>query len=397
MIRIAHLADQHWSAEHLEKNNTSARYIEKILEEKQPNLIVIAGDLQDRMQRLVGTSAVTPMIDHVQALASIAPVFIIYGNEEHDPKGSLEVFRRIEGEYQIIIAERANNYVLYPNRSIIGLEWNEDIIDLNQDMLTGSLMIHSLPYPTKEWLLQELPTLAIDEMNRKAQEKLRELFLGFAAYRRKHGGELPSLLVGHCNVTQSKLSNGQTLISQDLMVSADDILLADATYGAFGHIHLPQEFAPNHWYCGSMAHLNFGEIEPKQFNIVDIEGRAVVNTEHIPLPTRPMSLQSATWNETGLHTDLSAMDIIGAEVRVRVKCRKEFSDFVNLDEVRRAFPGADSIKIEKIIEPEERIARSGIQKAKNLREKVAEFQRAAGQTPSESLLEKADKVAREIR
>ena len=398
-MKIVHLSDEHWSSEpdKLEKAKVSARFINEWVEENRPALVVISGDLQDRRQWLTGTGAVMPMVEHVRMLSDVSPVLIIYGNEEHDPKGSLDFLRYIAFHHEVAVSDRPETYGL-DERGLSCLIHVDGVKDSLYPKRPYKLIIHTLPYPTKEWLAGEAQG-SIDQLNEVARAAVRDIMLGFGAFRAEHISKdvpLPSILVAHCNVAGSSLSNGQTLISQDLILDIDDLRQSAVDYIALGHIHKRQEFGSSASYAGSMYHLNFGEPEEKSFDVIEFDELNGKTVTAIPLPARRMVLRKGRW-ESGEFVLEDGEDFTGAETRVRVMCKREESESVDLELVKGLFHLAFSVRIEKIIEPDERTRHVDIQAQKTLRDKVGSWSKSIrGTVPTEEVLGKADEIAKEI-
>lgn len=393
-MKIVHLSDEHWSSEpdKLEKAKVCAGFINDWVEKNSPDLVVISGDLQDRRQWLTGSSCVMPMVEHVRRLSDVSPVLIIYGNEEHDPKGSLDVLEYVSSEHAILVSSRPQTYALAPG------DLYEKSMESSSVDSADRLLIHTLPYPTKEWLAGEAQG-SIDQLNEIARAAVRDIMLGFGAFRAEHISKepgLPSMLVAHCNVAGSSLSNGQTLISQDLILDIEDLRQSAVDYIALGHIHKRQEFGSSASYAGSMYHLNFGEPEEKSFNVIEFNELNEMTITAIPLPARRMVLRKGRWENGGLVLE-DGDDFAGAETRVRVMCKREESENVDLEIVKTAFSAAYTVKIEKIIEPDERTRHVDIQAQKTLRDKVGSWSKSIrGEEPAEGVLGKADMTAKEV-
>ncbi len=392
-MRIVHIADEHWDQDKLPKCQPSAEFIEQVCVKLKPDIIFIAGDLQNRRQYLSGSSAVLPMINHVIALANIAPLVIIYGNAEHDSPGSLDFIPSLETENPIHVSSRAET-VLFTDGKFLPFEW--DHVDQRiVDIRTASCMLHLFPYPTKQWFLAGKENLSIDESNQLIQNELRKIFQGFGVLSME--ATCPVFLVGHCNVYCAKLSSGQTLLGQDILVSKHDLELARADYYALGHIHKAQDVGPNMYYSGSTYHCNSGETEKKQFNVVDIDkhGQEFFTVDEVEIPSVPLSLHEAEWDtKSGWSDEQPEKDWAGAELRIRVHVTKECGDMLTDEQIQNNYPGAHSYQIERIIIPEERVRAAQIVKAKTLPEKVQEWGNVIDKEIPPEVLEMAGEVER---
>jgi len=392
-IKIFHTADSHWDTEKLEKCQTSARFIEEQATEIKPDLIVIAGDLQNKRQTLDGDSAVNPMVEHIIHLANIAPLAIVMGNEEHDHAGSLDVLRKLETYHPIHLSEIAETIGLYKNtigeytfRSIQEDQW----FSVSEEMVA---LLHMLPYPTKAWFMRD-KTMSVDESNFAILQRLQQIFMGWGVLTEQV--KCPTILVGHCNVADSKLSNGQTILSQDIIITVNDLELASAEYNALGHIHKAQQIGTHSFYSGSTFNFNWGETEPKFFNVVEMQ-KGSAEVRKIQIPSRPMAKHEAKYMDGGILNDLlTERDWIDAEIRVRVTVRAEQRKFITDEDVKRCYPGAYSYQVEWIVVPDERIRSESMTKIQTLPEKVGEWGRVNNITIDPEVLEHAAEVERKV-
>ncbi len=392
-LKLLHIADEHWDTEKLEKCLISSRFIEEQAQIEKPQLIVVAGDLQNKRQMLDGNSAVNPMIGHIERLANIAPVAIVYGNEDHDPAGSLEVLRKLETYHPIHLSNIAETIGLYKNpigeytfRTIQEDQW----FSVSEEMVA---LLHMLPYPIKAWFMRD-KTMSVDESNFEIIQKLQQIFLGWGVLTQQV--QCPTILVGHCNVADSKLSNGQTIFSQDIIITANDLELACADYNALGHIHKAQQISTHSFYSGATYHINWGETESKFFNIVEMQ-KGSAEVRKIQIPSRPMAKHEAKYMYGGILDDLSIeRDWIDAELRVRVTVRAEQRKLITEEDVKRCYPGAYSHQIEWVVVPDERIRSEAMAKVQTLPEKVAEWGRVNNINIEPELLELAAEVERQV-
>ena len=112
-MKILHVGDPHFSKNLLDKCLAVSRQIESIAQEKNPDLIVIPGDLQDKLLTVEDGSAYSEMLQHIQNLAEIAPIAILYGNATHDPVGSLEPLKLLKTKHPICISDYPQTIYLH--------------------------------------------------------------------------------------------------------------------------------------------------------------------------------------------------------------------------------------------------------------------------------------------
>ena len=342
-MRLLHIGDPHFSVKYLDKCLTVSRQIESIAQEKKPDLISIPGDLQDRLLTVEEGSAYSEMLQHIQNLAEIAPVVILYGNASHDPAGSLEPIKLLKTKYPTHISDYPET--IWLNEMQGKIRFDSTMNQSNSDWKTIAT-IHQLPYPTKEYLLRNQEgELQIDNLNQIVLGHLKNIFIGF---RTKNIEGVPTIFNAHINVGSAKLSNGQTIHGQDIIVSTSDLELIGYDYGALNHIHLPQQINSRTYYAGSTHPCNWGETEWKSVNLVEINGETLIVDKIRLDAVRPMVKHTAQLTEGKVipNPDEPTDDYQDAELRVIISMDEEQRKTYDQSVVKKFYSGAFSYKIE---------------------------------------------------
>jgi DNA repair exonuclease SbcCD nuclease subunit len=351
-MKLLHVGDPHYSVKYLDKCLAVSRQIESIAQEKKPDLIVIPGDIQDKLLTVEDGSAYSEMLQHIQILAEIAPIAILYGNNSHDQAGSLEPIKLLKTKHPIHISDYPETLYLYSNNMF------ERDIRFSKEIYEGTVKptctIHQLPYPTKEFLMRNQEgDKQIDNLNQTVLEHLRNIFIGFAA---KNIEGVPIIFTAHINVGNAQLSNGQTIHGQDIIVPQSDLHLIGYDYGALNHIHLPQEINSRTYYAGSTHPCDWGEVEWKSVNFVEVNGETLI-VEKIRLDTvRPMVKHTAQLIQGVVipTIDEPTDDWIDADLRVIVSMDEEQRKTYDQSVVEKFYAGAFSYKIEPDVQHVER-------------------------------------------
>lgn len=393
-LKLAHFSDLHASDRTAEKARHSLKFCVDHINSNRCDLAVFSGDL---WHGPVGIAEASPLHWVLAELGRLqCPLLVISGTPSHDNKGSLRILQYLQN-FPIWISDQPESLFFYglgkrETLSVFGSTFAtiDDYTRPDNIEDTPEALIFTLAAPTKANLLANVPNLAslgIEETNQIIAEELRKIFLGFAAIGREF--DCPKILVGHITVAGSELSTGQTMPGGDIQVGKGDLELAGADYYALGHIHKPQAVSEKVHYAGSMYAINWGEMEQKSFNVVTFED-GKMNVGRIPLPAPPMVDILATFNQETAGLDFVAQETKGAEVRFRVQCSQDDDWIISDEQIRKMFPGALSVKIEKLPIPQERIRSEAITKATTLRGKVTAFCEASGEEASAGVLAKAD-------
>ncbi len=382
-MKILHTADLHWSTKHLSKCINSSIQIETIAKDEQPELIIISGDLQDSILTVEDETAYAPMLKHIQTLADISPMVILYGNDNHDAPKSLDPIKLLETKHPICLSD-------YPQTLYMQDHYGEKSFYTEPEDKNTICTIHTLPYPTKEFLLREQKeNQQIDNLNQIANDNLRAIFIGMQTRNIKR---VPTILAFHGNVSDSKISNGQTISThaKDIIIRKDDLELSGADYIAGGHIHLNQMFSPKGGYAGSTYHVNWGETEKKFVNCVEIEPGKLPKIRAIELTsTRPMVKHECQLVGGKIVPEQQVIgdDWQGADLRVRVTMDEEQRKTYDENIVKQFYAGAFSYQIEPETIYVERSRSENIGRATNLVDQFKEWATAVN---------KEDKITEDV-
>lgn len=371
-LRFIHTADWHADSDpkKQEKLEASLKQLVEFCSNVKVNAIIHAGDVWERGQKYQLNSGVPIVLKYLHKLAKLVDfIFITKGNNSHDEQGSIELLHQIEPnvyayEYPVVLHVDSQ----YGVCDLLRSDYNKKSLQDNLDYI-----VSLIPYPTKASLLIED---SIDNNNVNFLDKFEQVF--------EHIGNVtinyscPKILAFHGNVVGSRLSTGQTLVSQDIMVAPSTLERALHDYYALGHIHLRQFFKPNLGYSGSIYNKSWGETEQKSFETIEFENGNMI-TITVPLSSaRPMVTIDAEfvnnrfdWDESITTNEANA----NAEFRFRCKVKENERNLITDDKIEwlKTFFGQD-VKIEFNIVPVERESRSEkIMNCRTLIDEVREY------------------------
>jgi exonuclease SbcD len=368
MLRITHAPDLHFSEKYREEALKALRFILDTSRDRHVDAIFIPGDFFD------GPISVGPLLNEIIALLELTPckTYFIRGTPSHDTEGSVELLAKIHTVNVGAIACFTDRPISFP--ADVGGYFS------------------FLPAPTKAFLAQGA-TGSPEDINQIMQAKLRAILADFGA--QAAGGPRPHILVSHITVAGAETSTGQVLLGGDIQVSIADLALANADYVALGHIHKAQKLGENIYYAGSPFHLNFGELEPKGFNIVTFDDDGNLDdVEFIQTPSRPRQVIDAEIIDG--RVVLSTLPNPDADVRVRIYGpASQFTDDLS-QQVEDQCAHCMSIKVEKIPSAENHVRSANIMTAKSLRDKVMEYGQVKAIDIPESALLKVDHIEAEV-
>jgi exonuclease SbcD len=362
-LRVLHTGDLHFTDNNrnglLDDIIKCTNHLIDTAEKTHPDIIIIAGDVYDEAV-VFGGSASLAASAFIRQCADIAPVLIIRGTSSHDAPGSVGLLGELAGSFSIYTTD-------WPGQ--VGL-LHDGRFSTIVDGTRPRVLISCLPTVTKASVVAaNLGT--INDSSMDTASLIREMFQGWAIVNQAmRESDIPTILVGHCTVTGSQTSTGQTMAGRDLELTTGDLKLAGCDAYLLGHIHKSQSW-DTIYYCGSITRLNHGETEAKGLYIHDIRD-GVVESRFYETPARVMK----TKRTEGLPTMEALTDVQpGDAVRLCFTVNEE--DIAKVDEegLRNAAleRGAVDFKIEKTIVPRIRQRAEGISKVQSLEAKLLKW------------------------
>jgi DNA repair exonuclease SbcCD nuclease subunit len=346
-MKIAFTADLHFNCSRQQEALRIFDWIIQKSHEEHCDLMIIAGDIWEHWIPNTRESGFLEVIALMKKGADLMSVFILYGTPTHDVKGSLDVFRIIQAQNDIIVIENPN--VIIDAKSELAMAW--------------------LPGLSKSWLLRN-SIMSIAESNQVIHQELGKIMLGFNA--QWHNLKIPKILIHHGQVTGCDV--GHKTLYTGLQISKDELNMAGADAILLGDIHKAQQFEENIRYCGSPYYHDFGEAhDEKGFYILEWIGERFDWNWH-KTPARPMIQIELEWQETGWQYLTNGHDpelLENAECRIRYTIPQERSSTIT-DQMVKDFVLNDtqpySLKFDRRIISQAAIRSQAISQAHTLQE-----------------------------
>lgn len=372
---FVHIGDVHLQCGH-PRNEDRLQALNEIIDETHTECVsayLIPGDLF----HMKSTAADRNLLaDRLQDLSAHAPVVLVRGN--HDAIGDLDIFARLKSRWPVYVVTRPQV--------------------LQVPLPTGdTAAIACLPYPDKGGLVVQ--GVAPGETSQTGLELLDAIFMQFAheLSTLRVSGCIP-LFVGHVNVRGSISSTGQPQVGTEVEIDVGHLARLPVVYCGLSHIHRPQEIGRG-VYAGSIARLDFGEVEEKSYVVVTCEPDASGWTavyERRPLDVPPMFHIDSRLDRHGfsvdsmdeshdeeIHRRLAAKDWAGTDVRVRFRFRASERSILDPETtIRPLFAGALRLKIEGIAEPDRDLRAPEVAAAATLEQKLAVYRKVEQLPPS---------------
>ena len=300
---------------------------------------------------------------------------VLYGN--HDYEGDLEPLETVGRRYSVRVVSRAERFAI--------------------NTVAGPAHLYCLPYPTKRWILAggDAPK-GLAEQQAEVERRLGDLLQTWGHSIRAERAETvsamavpaPHILLAHLQVGGSLTSGGEVLAGQEIELSAAQLGELPIDYGALGHLHLRQSPALRCWYPGSPWRNDFGELDPKGYQLAHLgsaigpDGRLPLTVEHVRTPCRSFVTLTYRWaadSDDGAPrwvtrpTEAAIGSAKGAEVRMRLTVPEQWiagCPWVE-EQARVTAAGAHRVKAERVIEPRLRVRAPKVAAATSLPDKLS--------------------------
>lgn len=367
--RFIHVGDVHLQSSH-PRNADRLNALDQIIAHARAvddlAAFLIPGDL---FHAKPTTQDRNDLADRLIEMADIAPVLMVYGN--HDEPDSLEIFTRLDTLWPIVATSTAR--VLH-----VGTPAGVTVA------------CFAVPYPFKGAMvagavehqgLSQMTRALFDPIFISAADELATTVAN---------GAVP-VMIGHLSVGGAVASTGQPQVGHELEI--DPSLLARLNVPAIGdlyvglsHIHKHQRIGTA-VYAGSIARLDFAEVEPKGFIEVEYQ-RDGQTWEHrwtfVRLEVPAMHhVEGRLTRDAFIVTSMDGQPIDrearlvtpwdGADVRCRYRFAKGEVGVLDVARIHAEFAGCRSLLLEPIAESEATVRAPEIAAAVTLEAKVHAF------------------------
>ena len=259
-MKLIHLSDLHLGKRvnefsMLEDQKDILNKIIAVIEEEQPDAVLIAGDVYDKS---VPSAEAVELFDEflVQLANAKTQVFIISGN--HDSAERLAFANRLIDASGIHLAP----------------VYRGEVAPFSFKDEYGTVDLYMLPFVKPANVRRFFP----EEEIRSYEDALKAAICAMQVNEKNR-----SILITHQFVTGALVSD-----SEDLSVGGTDQVSAEVfkafDYVALGHLHRPQNVKENIRYCGTPLKYSFSEVnDVKSVTIAELKEKGSLSVWEIPL------------------------------------------------------------------------------------------------------------------
>lgn len=363
-LKLGHMSDTHNKIEQLEECINSQKFIFNEAVKNKIDAMIHSGDMWDKSFTGDDDGPQDSIITLYKNYSEHFPILIIKGN--HDPKGSLKIFNRLNGG-RIYATEKQFETVVLVNEEF------KNIDALNKKEKPSGVF-HVITYPELNLILNYEEVKS--NKNRKfVFDKISD-FLKNSHLRNIWG--VPNITVFHGSLENYVKCNGQTSPGgEDIRLTPELLNTGEPNYVACGHIHAFQTYQPkypNICYAGSTWAVNFGEKDDKFFNIVNIEEKKFEQTKFkIPIRKRESF-------KINLEKDsIKDLEKLYNELLLNKHDFLELDIFYDKDDARKIkdYKSINNLKIFKILikKKQDNKILEEVEKAKDIDDEIVSFEK----------------------
>lgn len=257
MTRVAQMSDLHYCGKHLEWVDRAFDFAVNHAVGAKADAAIISGDSFDAEVPL-HHPAVGKLITRVRTLAKFMPVLVLQGTFSHDRPGCLDVFRHVQGEFPIHVADRMGQVALASGK------WFDfaDTFPMN-----CSLLVSTMPSVNRADIQAKTP-------EEETSSYIDRILGGWAPVNeRARGLKIPTVLVSHGTVNGCVTESKQALISPDHEFGTASLFGGATSAVMLGHIHAHQAWELNGRriaYPGSITKLIYGHDQPTGYLLWEV-------------------------------------------------------------------------------------------------------------------------------
>lgn len=360
-MRILHTSDWHLGKtlegySRLEEQEMFLDELTQIVEEKNVDLILIAGDIYDNSNP--PAQAERLFYNTLKRLSKKGEraVLVIAGN--HDNPERLMAANPLAYDHGVILLGKPKSTIL-PGKygSFEVVEAGEGFVKI--ELRGEKAVLITLPYPSEK-RLNEIITLEGDEESRRKSysDRVGEFFQKLSTH---YGKDTINLAVSHLYLKGGEESDSERQIQLGGSLAVDPSVLPAAQYIALGHLHRPQRVGQRGrkaFYSGSPLQYSRNEVHySKCVYILDVKPGEEAQVEEVYLRNyKPIevwecnsiedALQKCRDNQEGerwVYLDIKTDRVLTqAEIKEMKELRKD------IVQIRPIFMGKDDADGEKV-------------------------------------------------
>ncbi len=411
-IKCLHLADLHFGVENYGFTNPQTGMNTRLEDfsqslgqavdraiEQNVDLAVFAGDAYKRHSP--SPTQQREMVKHFCRLADAdIPIVMISGNHDipviHGKASSIDIFKSLRpGKIHVVV-----------NQPTLG--GNKPPIIETQN---GPIAVCCLPYISPSFLrnIPDFHDLGRDEFLDRCEGFINDTA---EAMSDSIPGDIPRILLTHLTIHGANVGGyrGTMLMTDDIQITAANLIDAGYDYVAAGHIHRYQNLSPDSHcpvvYCGSLDRVDFGEADEEKGTVIARIRRGSAEVDFTPIEVRPfieISVKTQQGDDIteAILEEINAENIEDAVVRVKFTADDKEIQKIDMKRIHEALKPAH-FKAGFIRIPRESSAQrrtTTLSTEVTLADAMAAYlrEREEYRDDGEALLEKAKEIEKAVR
>lgn len=328
MVKFLFIADIHANKERYKSVVKLLQQIQETIEKHSIDYCLIGGDFWDSVISNTKNSGFVDIVKEMNLLCQKTNVIAITGTPFHEPDGSMSFLEAIGGQ-------------VYSEPTLLTLKENIKLLCIPE--LRRSHFI----------------TNSVQETTNKMRKALNDACNNQA-----------DIVMYHGEFSGALLDNGVS-VKSEVQLSKSMLDKTNAQIALCGHLHLPQEPAPNVYYVGSPIPKNAGETHKGSYIVFSVENGKVGNVQRINtnFPTF-RTFQCSSLKE---FNSLSNFDFKNVNLKIKLSLTKDEKKFFKVKEkekILKEATQANSVSINVILQNEISVRSKEIVKTNSLYSKL---------------------------
>ena len=365
MIKVIQTADWHLSEQNWDTVEPAIQFIVSEIQERQPDLVTIPGDLFVKRNSLTPTEIFT-VRNAVSDIANVCPVVLIPGN--HDMSNHFERVDSVSGVFRKKDLDKSIHESIYIANSYKRIDIPVFEKGLPEPV---TVAVFCLPHPSKYIYMANAENAGngdFDKINEQMGSLIENILANVAVEAKSLSNYIIPILIGHGTV-KGGVSDSEMIMTTENDIAIDRSWLPSDIPCMYGHLHKEQKVG-HAVYCGAIAPLTFAQ---EQMKPVFLEWEISMDSatyQKIPIPVSHQLLtieftpeDFPVDSEGKLIQDpnqtiidrINTIGVSGAKVRIKGDMAADVLPVVNRDRIETYLDDCGAYEHKIMLESKEQI------------------------------------------
>lgn len=366
MLRVIQTADWHLSETNRDTVEPAIHFIVKEIQERQPDLVTIPGDLFVKRGFLTPTEIFT-IRNAVSDIAAVCPVVIIPGN--HDMTNHYKRVDSVSGVFRKKDLDKSIHENIHIANTYRRIDIN--LPGTRGRMSSTAVAIFCLPHPSKYIYMANAENAGngdFSNINEQMAHLMEQILANVGVESKSLGNGVIPILIGHGTV-KGGVSDSEMIMTTENDIAIDRSWLPAGIPCMYGHLHKEQKVG-HAVYCGAIAPLTFAQENMFPVFLEWEISDDTVTYDRIPIPVAHQLLtlefkpeHFPVDSDGKLRQDpnqtiidrIHAMGVSGAKIRIKAEISPDIVSVVNKERIRTYLDDCGAYEHKLMIESKDKI------------------------------------------